>query len=345
MHYKCLDIPLYFIFYRELYKNIFINNNIPIEKYKEFLLKIKEINNKEINKDLLPKLYDKLNIKQNSFILNFLFYVCTFCKTRNLYDLQEINVFKSTSFSKVNFYNTTLNPISQNINKVKISWNLNKIHEIYISSSNPYNDALFDSEKYDSDYVVPQPIKIVKKYEHNRINNVIIKNTSMINNNNKNITEEEEIYELSNIVQMFEDGELKNKDNKNEIKENKNNINNISNENNNKNIEIAKLSEKFNSEKEIYQIKLDEIKDIKETNDTLQKEVELYRDRLTNVENTLANFKSQALMAEDQVDCIIDVIKSMIKKDRKKYLSNFNKMQRDYQMIVSELNRAFNIIK
>ena len=236
MHYKCLDIPLYFIFYRELYKNIFINNNIPIEKYKEFLLKIKEINNKEINKDLLPKLYDKLNIKQNSFILNFLFYVCTFCKTRNLYDLQEINVFKSTSFSKVNFYNTTLNPISQNINKVKISWNLNKIHEIYISSSNPYNDALFDSEKYDSDYIVPQPIKIVKKYEHNRINNVIIKNTSMINNNNKNITEEEEIYELSNIVQMFEDGELKNKDNKNEIKENKNNINNISNENNNKNI-------------------------------------------------------------------------------------------------------------
>ena len=130
--------------------------------------------------------------------------------------------------------------------------------------------------------------------------------------------------------------------------ENKNLINeldNISNENNNKNIEIAKLSEKFNSEKEIYQIKLDEIKDIKETNDTLQKEVELYRDRLTNVENTLANFKSQALMAEDQVDCIIDVIKSMIKKDRKKYLSNFNKMQRDYQMIVSELNRAFNIIK
>ena len=27
---------------------------------------------------------------------------------------------------------------------------MNKLHELYISSSNPYNDALFDKEKYDS---------------------------------------------------------------------------------------------------------------------------------------------------------------------------------------------------
>ena len=124
-----------------------------------------------------------------------------------------------------------------------------------------------------------------------------------------------------------------------------NELNNISNDNNNKNIEITLLSEKFNSEKEIYQIKLDELKDMKVTNDALQKELDLYRDRLTNVENSLANFKSQALMSEDQVECIIDVIKSMIKKDRKKYVSNFNKMQKDYQIIIGELNRVFNIIK
>ena len=119
MHYKCLDVPLYFIFYRELYKNIFFNNNIKSQKYKEFLLKIKELNNKQITKELLPKIYKELKITPVSFILNYLFYICHFCKTRNLYDLQEINVYKSTSFSKVNFYNTTLNPLSQNINKVK----------------------------------------------------------------------------------------------------------------------------------------------------------------------------------------------------------------------------------
>ena len=244
MHYKCLDIPIYFIFYRELYKSIFINNNITKQQYKNFLLKLKEINNIEINKEFLQKIYEKLDIKPFSHILNFLFYVCSFCKTRNLYDLQEINVHKSTSFSKVNFYNTSLNPISQNINKVKIGWNLNKIHEIYISSSNPYNDALFDSEKYDSEYIMPKPIKIIKKYEYNRINNIIIKNESK-SNNNKNTTEEEEIYELSNIVQMFEDGEQKNKESKEEQKENNknNNINNgiinnnKSNDNNNKNID------------------------------------------------------------------------------------------------------------
>ena len=124
-----------------------------------------------------------------------------------------------------------------------------------------------------------------------------------------------------------------------------NDLNNISNDNNKKIIEIAQLSEKINSEKEIYQIKLEELKDTKVTNDALQKELDLYRDRLTNVENSLANFKSQALMAEDQVECIIDVIKSLIKKDRKKFLSNFNKMQRDYQIIIGELNRVFSIIK
>ena len=124
-----------------------------------------------------------------------------------------------------------------------------------------------------------------------------------------------------------------------------NDLNNISNDNNKKIIEIAQLSEKINSEKEIYQIKLEELKDTKVTNDALQKELDLYRDRLTNVENSLANFKSQALMAEDQVECIIDVIKSLIKKDRKKFLSNFNKMQGDYQIIIGELNRVFSIIK
>ena len=247
MHYKCLDVPLYFIFYRELYKNIFFNNNIKSQKYKEFLLKIKELNNKQITKELLPKIYKELKITPVSFILNYLFYICHFCKTRNLYDLQEINVYKSTSFSKVNFYNTTLNPLSQNINKVKSSWNMNKIHEIYISSSNPYNDALFDTEKYDSNYILPKPVKIIKKYEYGRINNIIIKDC---NNKHNNFTEEE-ICELSNIVQMFEDGDQNNKNNKeNENKKDSTKINNnISLNENNNNLETEFKQEKAQKEK------------------------------------------------------------------------------------------------
>ena len=236
MHYKCLDVPLYFIFYREFYKNIFFNYNIKTHKYKEFLLKIKELNNKEVTKELISKIFIELKLDAPPFSLNYLFYVCHFCKTRNLYDLQEINVYKSTSFSKVNFYNTTLNPLSQNINKVKSSWNMNKLHELYISSSNPYNDALFDKEKYDSNYIIPKPMKIIKKFDYNRINNIII-NDAPKNNKSKQIFTEEEICELSNIVQMFENDDKINKENKKDTnKKNINNDNKINDKNKDKEI-------------------------------------------------------------------------------------------------------------
>ena len=84
MHYICLDVPLYFIFYRELYKNYFSNNNIDSQKYKEFLLKLKEFNNNEITKDTLQSIFDQIPIKIDpNFYQNLLFYVCNYCKTRN----------------------------------------------------------------------------------------------------------------------------------------------------------------------------------------------------------------------------------------------------------------------
>ena len=150
MHYQCCNIPIYFIFYRELYKNIFINLGINPQTYKEFLLKLKDVKSSDVNKDLLQKMYEELKIIPSPQILNYLFHVCNFCKTKNLYDLQEINVFNSTSFTKVNFYNTALNPLSQNVNKIKSTWNMNKIHEMYISYNNPYNEVQYDTEKYDS---------------------------------------------------------------------------------------------------------------------------------------------------------------------------------------------------
>ena len=293
MHYKCLDVPLYFIFYRELYKNIFSNNHINSQKYKEFLLKLKEYNNNEITKELLQAIFGQLTIKiDEHFYQDLLFYVCSYCKTRNLYDLQEINVYRSTSFSKVNYYNTSLNPLSKNINKVKDSWNMNKIHEMYISSSNPYNDAKFDVEKYDSIYCTPKPIKVIKRYKYNRVNNIIIKNNisnnlntgemisinnpnenddisltnsnkkeennNIENNNNTNNNDknneninkqtppEEDINELSNIVQLFEK-DLKKKENpqNNDQLISKDQINN--NQNTNQNMDIEKENNNFNN--------------------------------------------------------------------------------------------------
>ena len=241
MHYKCLDVPLFFIFYRELYKNMFSNNKIDGQKYKEFLLKLKEYKNTEITKDLLQSIFDQIPIKMESnFYQNSLFYICTYCKTRNLYDLQEINVYRSTSFSKVNYYNTTLNPLSKNIHKVKDSWNMNKIHEMYISSSNPYNDAKFDTEKYDSIYCTPKPVKIIKKYKYNRINNIIVKsNTNNTNNtntnsetNNNNTTNNNngDIMSIGNPNENDDSGSLTNTNKKEEI-----NNNNASENNNNEN--------------------------------------------------------------------------------------------------------------
>ena len=133
------------------------------------------------------------------------------------------------------------------------------------------------------------------------------------------------------------------------IKEEKNNLikklYNLTNEINKKKIEIDKLSEQFSSEKEIYQIKLEEIKNMKVANDALQKELDLYRAKLTDVENNLGVCKSEANITGQQVEYIMDAINSLIKKDKKKYLLYINKLEKNYRTIVNELNKTFNIIK
>ena len=102
-------------------------------------------------------------------------------------------------------------------------------------------------QKYDSNYILPKPVKIIKKYEYGRINNIIIKDC---NNKHNNFTEEE-ICELSNIVQMFEDGDQNNKNNKeNENKKDSTKINNnISLNENNNNLETEFKQEKAQKEK------------------------------------------------------------------------------------------------
>jgi len=138
-------------------------------------------------------------------------------------------------------------------------------------------------------------------------------------------------------------------------KENSNLINELKslfNEVDAKNIEIMKLTQKINSDKEIFDIKKKEIKDILEKNDKMQKEMEIFKVRLAEtekqlktVENNLGNYKYKANMIEEQVDYIIRLIQSMINKNKKLYFSLFNKMQDEYKKVFQEFNKTFNIIK
>ena len=50
-------------------------------------------------------------------------------------------------------------------------------------------------------------------------------------------------------------------------------------------------------------------------------------------------------MIEEQVDYIIGLITSMMSKNKKLYMSYFNKTQDEYKKIFQEFNKVFNIIK
>ena len=195
IHFNCLDVPLYFILYREYYKFMFEQKNSEnSEKYPQFLRQVKEFQG-EVNFGTLSEMMHKLNIEIPENLEKNIFYVCNFCKRRNFYDMQEINIYCSRNFSKVNYYNTILNPISQNFHRVKKNNVMNKVHEMYISCSTPYTDAKFDEEKYDTDYNFPFPIKLVKKFQRSKINNTIITKLSVSNEreDKKEITEKTDI--------------------------------------------------------------------------------------------------------------------------------------------------------
>ena len=124
-----------------------------------------------------------------------------------------------------------------------------------------------------------------------------------------------------------------------------NNFNTINNDNNSKDVEILKLNQQMKIDKEIYDINKEELKKIKETAAKSQNELDKVNIRLADVENHLGQYKITANMLEEQVDYIKEMIRSMIRKDRKAYTSYLNKMQEDYKKIFNEFNRTFNIFK
>ena len=138
-------------------------------------------------------------------------------------------------------------------------------------------------------------------------------------------------------------------------KENNNLINELSslcNNVNSKNIEIIKLNQKIQSDKEIFEIKQGEIKDILKKCDKIQKELDIYKVRfsenekkLQNVEGDLGKYKSKANIVEGQIENILGLINSMMIKDKKIYSTHFNQIQGEYKKIFIEFNKAFGIFK
>ena len=134
-----------------------------------------------------------------------------------------------------------------------------------------------------------------------------------------------------------------------ELKKENNNLvnyfNTINNNNNNKNIEILKLNQQMKIDKEIYDINKEELKKTKETAKRNEIELDQIKIRLAELENHLGQYKITANILEEQVDYIKEMVRSMIRKDRKTYTSYLNKMQEDYKKIFMEFNRTFNIFK
>jgi len=142
----------------------------------------------------------------------------------------------------------------------------------------------------------------------------------------------------------------------NELKKENNNLvnelNSLFNENDAKNIEILKLNEKIKSDKEIYDIKQEEIKNVLKKNEAIQKEMEIYKVRLSEAESRLKSleenlgiYKDKANYHEEELQNIIALITSLMKKEKKKYISYLNKIHDEYKTIFKDFNKVFNIIK
>jgi len=121
---------------------------------------------------------------------------------------------------------------------------------------------------------------------------------------------------------------------------------------NDKNIEILKLKEKINSDKEIFAIKDEQIKSAQSKYDTVQKELEIYKVRLNDKENVINNiqmeyglYKSNANMLDDEIDNIMELLKSMNRRDKKSYNLTINKTRDEFKGVLNALCKNYNIFK
>ena len=141
-----------------------------------------------------------------------------------------------------------------------------------------------------------------------------------------------------------------------ELKKENNNLlielNSLFNNLNDKNIEIIKLNQKIQSDKEIFEIKQGEIKDVLKKCDMIQKELEIYKVRysdkekqIDSIEIELGESKDNAIFYKGQMENIIGLINTMMKKDRRNYGTYFNQIQGNYKKIFVDFNKTFGIFK
>ena len=121
---------------------------------------------------------------------------------------------------------------------------------------------------------------------------------------------------------------------------------------NDKNIEIIKLNQKIQSDKEIFEIKQGEIKDVLKKCDMIQKELEIYKVRysdkekqIDSIEIELGESKDNAIFYKGQMENIIGLINTMMKKDRRNYGTYFNQIQGNYKKLFVDFNKTFGIFK
>ena len=127
-------------------------------------------------------------------------------------------------------------------------------------------------------------------------------------------------------------------------KENKDLINEFK-EYNEKIIENMKLNQQILADKEMLDIKQDEINKLKEKAEKAEKKLVILQGGLVQLENELAKYKDSTMLAEHQIDIMIRLIGIIINKEKKIYLQYYNKLRDEYKQVFNDLGRIFNIFK
>ena len=129
------------------------------------------------------------------------------------------------------------------------------------------------------------------------------------------------------------------------------------NEINEKKIEILKLNEKIKSDKEIFNIKEQIIRDTQAKYENAQKDLEICKVRLKDKENIINEIQTQfgyektkAYMFEDVIDNMKEILNAMIKnkkdiKEIKAFNSVLNKLPDDIKTLIEQITKNYNIMK
>ena len=92
----------------------------------------------------------------------------------------------------------------------------------------------------------------------------------------------------------------------------------------NKDLEIAKLKQKIESDKEIIDLKQGEIQTVTKNKEAIEMQLGINEVKIRSMEKILNEYKIKANLLEEQNDYMINLIESISKKDKKKYSSYFN---------------------